>query len=215
MATDKKCFMCEKGVAGGDEDLCTTCEEAENQRGLQSLMERKKPCRACWGPYRQSVSGRITCDCYEGAAEASTADPHDDDLIGTFAVITPEKWAELRTQLETIPLGHLWVEYEAVLDESKMLEWQLGDPDSHMPPVEIQQRVIDWDTSRQMEKMYEQIMLEKGWDGRGVPEDVPCCRVCSYRMSHWDRRVNVCDECDQEMKRDEYNDWRREEGRYR
>jgi hypothetical protein len=40
-------------------------EEAENQRGLRSQMERKKPCRGCWSHYREDESGHIVCDCTE------------------------------------------------------------------------------------------------------------------------------------------------------
>lgn len=145
----------------------------------------------------------------------ATTHEHTDELIGTFAVITPEEWAEVRAELEPMSIGDLWLSYEHLLEDIQLYEWHLSDPDSFMEPDEIHEcileRIIQWDKQRQMVPFYEEILREKGWNGQGIPEGVPCCTVCDHRMSHSDRRAEVCDECDMEMMRDQL----REERRYR
>lgn len=53
-------------VTEWDIELTPEEEDAETQRGLRLQMARRKPCRGCWGPYRENAAGRIVCDCTEG-----------------------------------------------------------------------------------------------------------------------------------------------------
>lgn len=73
MSTEKQCCVCEGGLEGEEDYLCAKCEDAESQRGLRLLMQRKKPCRACWSHYREAAGGRIVCDCTEEAEEEKEA----------------------------------------------------------------------------------------------------------------------------------------------
>ena len=139
---------------------------------------------------------------------------NDDGLLGTFAVISPERWEDERARLRELDIGSVWLAYEHLQDDIRMDEWHLSDPDSFMEPEEIPQRIIEWDEDRQFLFLYEEVLREKGWDGEGPPEGVPHCRVCGYRMGHWDREEHVCGECRADINRDIYDEWRRED-RYR
>jgi hypothetical protein len=146
----------------------------------------------------------------------TTPIPHD-GLLGTFAVIEPERWEAIDARLRALPFGRLWIDYEGLLDDIKMAEWQLGEPDKHMVPEEIPQRITSWDELRQMQAHCEEILVERGWGRTGPPaaEELPHCHVCRYRMNHWDKEENVCDDCRHEIQRDLYEERLRDEGRYR
>lgn len=66
MATMTEFPLCSQPATEWDSYNMTPEEEdAETQRGLRSLMERRKPCRGCWSHYRENTAGRIVCDCTE------------------------------------------------------------------------------------------------------------------------------------------------------
>ena len=140
-----------------------------------------------------------------------TTHVQEDDLLGTFAVIEPEKWESIEAELWELPFANLWIDYERILSEIKDLEWQLGCPDNHMLPEDIPQNLAKWDEFRQMLPLYEDILVQRGWDRISTPadEELPQCCICKYRMHHWDKREDMCDECEYEM----WRDMAREEGR--
>jgi hypothetical protein len=139
-----------------------------------------------------------------------------DELLGTFAVIEPKRWANIEVELWSLSFGHLWIKYEGLLHDIKELEWHLGCPDEHMLPEDIPENIAKWDELRQMQPLYEDILVQRGWDRITPPayEELPHCRVCSYRMNHWDEEKNVCEDCREEIRRDMYDEWRWREQRY-
>jgi hypothetical protein len=136
----------------------------------------------------------------------------EDGLFGTFDVITPEEWEAQRARLQPLSLGRMWLEYEELTDGIRNDEHYLGRPQDYVTAEDILEHIIDWDRGRQLRPLYEQLLVEKGWSGDGYPpmKAMCYCNVCRHRMGYWDRRDDVCDECEQEMWRDEAREeWRR------
>lgn len=144
----------------------------------------------------------------------TTPIPHD-GLLGTFANLDPERWEAIAARLMALPFGRLWIDYEGLLEDIDMVERQLGDPLTHGFEVEdIMECITTWDELRQQRCLCEEILIQQhGWDRTGPPADseLPHCRVCGYRMGHWDREEHVCDECRADINRDIYDEWRRED----
>ena len=59
--TRELCYL--GNVVCGEGGICAACEDAEDQHGKRTMMERKKCCRGCWGPYWESSAGRVVCSC--------------------------------------------------------------------------------------------------------------------------------------------------------
>jgi hypothetical protein len=139
----------------------------------------------------------------------------DDGLFGTFVVITPDEWDALRARLQVLSLGRLWMEYEQIMDDIHNDASFLGRPYKGTGQEEILERILEWDRMRQLRPLYEELLMEKGWSGEGMPprEAMCYCRVCGYRMGYHDRREEVCDECEREMWRDEWREEMRRERR--
>ena len=70
------CYLC--NAVCGEAGLCAPCEDAEDQHGKRAMMERKKCCRGCWGPYWVADGGRVVCSC-DAEPEVMAQEEEDED----------------------------------------------------------------------------------------------------------------------------------------
>ena len=127
-----------------------------------------------------------------------------DNLLATSTAIKPERWASIRAELSDTPFGYLWIDYERLLFRIKDIEWQLRCPDDYMLPEEIPLNIAKLHEDRQLQPLYEEILVMKGWDRATTPADekLPHCHICKYRMQHFDAEEDVCDDCREDIRRD-------------